>query len=128
MSRYLLGQVAEAALAVLAAGLAGGAALADVGGHGGAAGEPLVEAAGDRGIDIEARHVEQRHRSHDGELVADAPGDAGIEILGFDDALLYEIEAFAHHGIEHAILDEPRDVLTNDDGQMPAAADQLPHP
>src|SRR5208282_6750849 len=85
--RDLFGGVVVDAAAGLDTELVLRRALRDVGSNIAPTGQFLVEIAGDGGVDIEARHVEQGHRSHDGQLVADAPRDAGIEVLRFDDAL-----------------------------------------
>src|SRR3954453_5235314 len=77
----------------------------------GLVGEVLVQEARDARVDVEPRHVEQLDRRDDGELVADAPLDAQVEALGVDHALIQEGEALAHDRVEHAVLDEARDLL-----------------
>ena len=60
----------------------------------------------------------------DGQLVADAPLDVGIELVEVDDARVHEGQALAHDRVEDAVLDEARHLLLEPRGQVADVLDQ----
>src|SRR5882724_1048863 len=126
--RDLLRRVAEDAAAGLHAEFARCRARGHVARDVAAVAEVFIQVAADGLVDVEPGHVEQGHRADHGELVADAPGHAGVQALGVDHALLDQLHALPQQRIEDAVLDEAGNVLLHDDRQQAEIFDGAAHP